>query len=337
MTAPATERVSASVNAAPRQAWTYVSGRVTALETALLPRQFFEEVARAAGAAAARAVLAKSHYRAAFGVDASAVDYSAAIGAYCERLAADVLAASPPHVMKAFLEVPRRYPAFRKLFLRRSLFNEPAAVMEEAFDVLASTREEHEALAAHKAMLRDRESPQAADSVSRSLYLDSAACTAMLALAALADEEGVGRALLDRTALTAWSAILRNRWNGTPSASVRRWFVLPPGYEALVETTDAKAESDPASGVVDYLSRPAGAVLRALGPAEVREDVDAAAASALREDVAALRYVPFGPERVIAYLFTLEIEGINLRIAFAAAAEGIEPARAVSRLRREYV
>jgi hypothetical protein len=323
--------------ASSRLAWSYVSGRVAALETTLVSRAFFEDVLKAVDVPSARSAAAKTRYREAFPSDDAARAYAEAVTAYGEALAAGILAESPPHPMRRFLELPHRYRRFRGAFLRKAQFAAPPADLEALFDAFAQTQAERDALARHIAMLREKEPPQSADAVGQSIYLDSAAVTLQLAVAEESPEPAVRALLRDRAALAAWSSVLRSRWNGTSAETVKRWFAMPGEWSAFVARTADAAATDPASGVLDVLSRPAAAALAAVGAARIRDDVDHAVGEALRAAVLEARAVPFGPERVLAYLMALEVEQINLRIAMASVVDRIEPSRAAARLRSEYV
>ena len=208
---------------------------------------FYEEVLKAVDASAARSAAAKTRYRDAFPSDDAARAYAQSVTAYGEALAAEILAESPAHPMRAFLELPQRYRRFRGAFLRKAQFGAPASELEAVFDSFADSAPERDALSRHISMLSEKEPPQSADAVAQSLFLDSAAVTLQLAIAEEPPEPAVRSLLRDRAVLAAWSAILRSRWNGTSAEVLKRWFVMPAEWSAFVARTADTAGTDPAS------------------------------------------------------------------------------------------
>lgn len=316
--------------------WTYASGRVSALETGLLGRQFFEGLLRSRDLSEARATLAKTHYRTVFPTDESLAAYDANITGYGRSLVDDILAVSPPHVMADFFRLPGRYHAFRSIFLRKSAHRTSADELQDLLDWLAGSPEGIKALEGHKAMLHSAQPPQDAEATARSLYLDSTVCTLMLAYAGGAREKRLAAVMRDMAVLMAWSAMVRSIWNGARGDVVRGWFLLPAGYEGLVEACAGMADGDPAGAVVGWLSEPAAAVVSRVDRQRVREDIDWVVDQATQPVIRDARNVAFGPEKVLAYLVALRIEEVNLRLALAAVVYGVDRSEAAARLRTEY-
>ena len=323
---------SASVS----EAWGYVSGRLSVLETLLLPRSFFEGMLRSRSLSDARSALAKTTYRTVFTTDEQVRGYYEALDHAAEFLRKDIFDDSPPHVLTSFFEIPQRYLAFRGLFLRAAARGASASDLEATFDALAASPFERGALEGHIATLRSRETPQSADAVARSLYLDSAVCTLRLALADSAPEEKVRRLLHDLAVLESWSAVMRSRWNGTSAEVIRRWFMIPESYAEMARAAAALAESNPVGGIAGFVSDNAFRALREAGTDQIRRNVDAAAGEAVRDQVFDCRMVTYGPERVLAYLTAFEVEQENLRLTLASIVNGVEPRIVMERLRREY-
>ncbi len=320
----------------PRSEWGYVSGRVNVLETQLLSRNFFEGTLKSRSLADARSSLAKTPYRLAFATDESIRDYHAALDLYTDSVIGDIMKTSPPHPLKVFFEIPGRYIAFRTLFLRAAMRGASVAELESAFNALADSPLERSVLERHVAMLRNREAPQSADSVSRSLFLDSAACALRLELADMAEEEKVARLLRDIAVLQCWSSTLRSRWNGAAPETIRRWFYVPDKYSEMVWNTANLADANPVAALSGKASEGVTQLLRNLGTEQIRRNVDAAVGDAIRENVLENRMVTYGPERVVSYLVAFHTEQENLRLVLASIVNGVEPRIVIERLRREY-
>ncbi|MHB9028863.1 MAG: hypothetical protein ACYC9O_08850 [Candidatus Latescibacterota bacterium] len=331
-----TTETGAGNGSSARSEWGYVSGRVNVLETQLLNRNFFEGALKNRSLADARSSLAKTPYRVIFSTDDHVRDFHAGLDLYAESMVSDIMKISPPHVLKAFFEIPRRYPAFRTLFLRAAARGASVSDLENSFDALAATPFERSAIGEHIAMLRSRETPQSADSVARSLFLDSVVCTLRLELADSAEEEMVKRILHDIAVLQCWSALLRSRWNGTPADVVRRWFVVPERYTEMVRNCANLADSNPIAPLSGNVGENVLQALRNLGSEHIRRNVDAAVGDAVRDEVMENRMVTYGPERVASFLIAFNVEQENLRLVLASIVNGVEPRNVIERLRREY-
>lgn len=316
--------------------WGYISGRVSVLETMLLNRTFFEGMLKNRSLSDARSSLTKTPYRVVFTTDEHVRDYYTALENFSDSLLNDILKSSPAHVMKAFFEAPKRYMAFRNLFLRASARGASASDMENTFDSLAESPFERAALDEHIALLRSRETPQSADSVSRSLFLDSAVCTLRLKLAEAAPEEKVRGLLLELAILQCWAAVLRSRWNGTSAETVRRWFIVPEKYIEMVRNAAVLADANPVAALGGRISDTALRVLHETGNEHIRRNVDAAVGETVRDRAMELRLVSYGPERVLSYLAAYNVEQENLRLTLSSIVNGVEPRIVIERLRREY-
>lgn len=331
-----TTETGAGNGSSPRTEWGYVSGRVNVLETQLLNRNFFEGTLKNRSLADARSSLAKTPYRLVFSTDDQVREFHASLDLYAESVVSDILKISPSHVLKAFFEIPQRYLAFRTLFLRAAARGASVAELEGSFEALAATPFERSAIEGHIAMLRSREAPQSADSVARSLFLDSVVCTLRLELADTAEEEQVKRLLHDIAVLQCWSAVMRSRWNGTPADVVRRWFILPERQAEMVRNSAALADTNPIGPLGGNVGESVMQALRNLGSEHIRRNVDAAVGDAIRDEVMENRMITYGPERVASFLIAFNVEQENLRLVLASVVNGVEPRNVIERLRREY-
>jgi vacuolar-type H+-ATPase subunit C/Vma6 len=322
--------------ATPATDWSYVSGRISVLETLHLNRNFFEGLLKSRSLSEARSALAKTQYRQLFTSDESIRDYANALGTYSNTVIEGIIHDSPPHVIASFFDVNRRYIVFRTLFLRVSARGASTAELENTFDTLFESPHEAEALTAHTAMLRHREGPQTADAVAKSLFLDSAVCTLRLHLALSSPEKTVSNLLHTMAVLQTWTAVLRSRWNGTPAEVIERWFIVPSAYTRMIMDTALLAESNPADALAGKVSDAVLRTLRSAGGANLRQNVDAYTQEAVRNEILEYRGIPYGPEKVLVYLAGYTVEQENLRLALAAIVNGIDSKVALATLRREY-
>lgn len=328
--------ITSSMKISKRPAdWTFVSGKVAALESELLPRSFFESILKAADAAEARSALGKSSYRVLFPDDRSLAQTSSIMDAKAKEARAEIFKLCPPHPLENYFGIGARFRSFRTLFNRMSKQASPQpAELDALFPVFAVEPAYAERMVEHRQMLGRKNTPQAATPMERSLYLDSAACTLMRIVAESAPEKLVRQYMADRAVLTAWSGIFRARWNGVSAEMIKNWFVFDEGSEFA--TAVLAAESDPKAVVGGRLSVASAAALESVDAARIKADIDSAASDVLRETVLSCRRVPFGAERALSYLVALEAELVNLELCLAAVANGIDRATTASRLRREY-
>ncbi|MCE5249668.1 hypothetical protein LLG96_05555 [bacterium] len=329
-------QTGSSFRATPATDWSYVSGRISVLETALLNRNFFEGLLRSRSLSDVRSSLAKTQYRQLFTSDESIKDYASLLASYGKDLTDGIIHDSPPHVLVSFFDVLQRYIVFRTLFLRVSARGGSAAELESTFDTLTETHEEAEALALHKALLKSREAPQTTDAVGKSLFLDSAVCTLRLSLASQAPEQSISTLLGTMAVLQTWTAVLRSRWNGTPAEVIQKWFVVPDMYTAMIRDTALLSESNPAEALAGKVSDTVFRKLRAEGTEKLRQNIDACTQEVIRDEAIEYRGIPYGPEKVLVFLAAYAVEQENLRLALASLVNGIEPRAAMETLRREY-
>lgn len=335
MSVLATESTTGIQPSAPTE-WCYISGRVSVLETMFLNRSFFDGLLRSRSVSDARSALAKTQYRQLFTTDESLRVYARALDIYSEELKAGILQDAPPHVLVSFFDVKRRYTLFRTLFLRFTARGASAAELESTFDTLTENPAETETLSAHRAQLKQREAPQHADSVARSLFLDSAACTFLLHLAGAAPEPAVSSLLRTMAVLRTWAAVLRNCWNGTSAEVVQRWFIMPEMYAGMITAAVHQAESNPVDAISGFIPDAVYQRLRSAGSENLRRDIDVYIGEAIRDDILMCRHNPYGPEKVLAYLVGYTVEQENLRLALASVIEGIDSGVVAGRLRRDY-
>ncbi len=326
--------LSYSVSKQP-EAWSFVSGKIAALESELLPRSFFEAVLKSQARADARASLGKSGYRVLFPDDRSLDNASAILGQKAKEVRAELFALCPPHPLENFFGIASRFRTFRTLFNQAcKQANPQAGELDALFPVFAVEEAYADGLREHRDMLLRKNTPQAAAPLERSLYLDSAACSLMRAVAEFVPERLVREYMTDRALLTAWSGIFRLRWNGVPAEMIRNWFVFGKSTE-LAGGVIAR-EQEPKAEISGRLSVRSSVVIESLDMNRIRTDIDSAASDALRETVLACRLVPFGAERVLSYLVANEAEMVNLELCLSAVANGIDREVTLSRLRREY-
>ncbi|MDR3210719.1 MAG: V-type ATPase subunit [Planctomycetota bacterium] len=316
-------------------AWTFVSGKVATLESELLPRSFFSSVLAADDRAGARAALGKAVYRPFFPDDNSLSSASSILDARLKEVRAEIFRLSPPHLLENYFGIAERFRSFRTLFNRLSKQTNPSlGDLEELFPLFAGGAELADSLGEHRRMLGRKTSPQAVSPMERSLYLDSAACTLMLAVAKRMPERLARAYMSDRAILTAWGGILRVRHNGASEEMVRNWYVLGSGGEFAQSVL--AAENDPRSAVYRRLSTTTAAALERADAARLKADVDAVAVDSLHDIVLACRQVPFGAERALSYLVAIEVELVNLELSLGAVVNAIDRPTTILRLRREY-
>lgn len=316
--------------------WGFVSGKVSAQEAELLPRSFFEGILRCRDLNEARQALGKTVYRSLFASDETIRDFSEVLNTYADSHAAEIFSLSPPHPLSLAWGLLTRYRTFRTLFNQLAGQNNPVlADLERTFAILTGDETLQKAMKEHLNCLARRESPQTANAVERSLFLDSAACTVLDLLKTYAKEPLIATYLHDRALLSAWSAILRARWNGVPADSLKRWFIF--GDDTTFAAEVCASEHNPAAVVRSRLKSPsASSVIDQTDSSVLRNDVDAIVAEAMRDTIWSCRQVSFGPEKVLSHLCAVEVEVINLQLSLSAVALGIDRKVVTARLRREY-
>jgi len=330
------ENAGKPAQATPSTAWSYVSGKVSVLETMLLGRSFFENLVKCKTLSDARSMMAKTPYRQYFSTDESILHYSSSLDTAFDEIMGAIYKDSPQHIMRTYFEASGKYIDFRKFFIRLCQRGASASELENAFDMLASEGGERVALAHHVALLKSREAPQNADPVARSLYLDSIVCTLKLQIASDTPEESVKTILRDMAVLECWTALLRSRWNGTSADIIQKWFIVPDAYVEFVKSTASLAESNPALALNNIVSGESIEGLRSAGLESLRQNIDALVREAVRNTVLAIRMAPFGPGKVLAFYVAMRIESENLRLALSSVVSGIESRIVVERFRREY-
>lgn len=316
-------------------AWSFVSGKIAALEAELQPRSFFEAVLGSATRAEARQALGKSPYRVLFPDDKTLDNVGAVVDARAREVKAELFKLCPPHPLENYFGIGDRFRTFRTLFNQASRqHNAPTAELEALFPLFAVEPAYAEDLREHRDALARKTSPQAAAPVERSLYLDSAACSLMRIVAGYAPEKLVRDYMSDRALLTAWSGIFRARWNGVPADTIKTWFVYEPSPDLAAAVL--AAEHEPKAEIGARLTTRSSAMLENVDNARIRADIDSASADVLRDTVLACRMTPFGAERALSYLVAIEMELVNLDLSLSAVANGVDRKVTASRLRREY-
>ncbi len=316
-------------------AWSFVSGKIAALESELLPRAFFDALLKAPTRAEARSALGKSPYRILFPDDKSLDQSSAILDAKAKEIKAELFALCPPHPLENFFGIGDRFRTFRTLFNQLSKqSNPPVGELDSLFPVFAVEQEFADKLEEHRNMLLRKNAPQLATPMERSLYLDSAACSLMRIVGEYAPEPLVKSYMIDRSLLTAWSGIFRSRWNGVPAEMIRSWYIYDNSPD--LANSILAMESEPKAEISRRLSTRSSAVLESVDMNKIKSDIDSVASDVLRDTVLACRMVPFGAERTMSYLVAIEVELINLELCLSTIANGINRDVTASRLRREY-
>ncbi|MDR1612243.1 MAG: hypothetical protein LBT97_05595 [Planctomycetota bacterium] len=316
-------------------AWTFVSGKVAALESGLQPRSFFDGILRTDNPDDLRSALGKSAYRSLFPDDKSLANVSSILDAKGKEIRAELFKLCPPHPLENYFGIGSRFRSFRTLFNRLSgRTGAPPGELEALFPVFAVDPGYADRMTGHRNLLERKQPPQQATPMERSLYLDSAACTLMRIVGESAPEPLVRRYMVDRAILAAWSGIFRDRWNGVAAEMIRAWFIFGRGAEFAADML--AMESDPKRAVGGLLSTRTAAALEGIDNQRIRADIDGAATDALRGTVLDCRRVPFGAERALSYLAAVEAELVNLELCLSAVVNNIDRAVTASRLRREY-
>ncbi len=316
-------------------AWTFVSGKIAALEAELLPRSFFEAILKAPNRSEARMALGKSVYRALFPDDKALDSASVTLDQKTRESQAEIFKLCPPHPLENFFGIGSRFRTFRTLFNQACKQNNPnPADLDALFPVFAVAPEYAGAFKEHRDLILRKNPPQQATPLERSIYLDSAACSLMKGVADRVPEQLVKEYMQDRALLTAWSGIFRLRWNGVPAETIRNWYVFNNSLD--LAGSILQNEQDPKGVVSGRLSVRSARALEGVEPNRIKADIDSAAADVLRETVLQCRLVPFGAERAMSYLVANEAEMVNLDLCLSAVANNIDREVTLSRLRREY-
>lgn len=329
-----TMTLSRKINTRPA-AWTFISGKVAALESELLPRAFFEGVLKSPSRADARTALGKSVYRSLFPDDKSLDTASQIIELKGKDIRAELFKLCPPHPLENYFGIHSRFRTFRTLFNQLCRQNNPpVGELDALFPIFAIEPVFAEKLHEHRNLLFRKNPPQIVTPMERSLFLDSAACSLMRIVADYAPEKMVSEYMADRALLTAWSGIFRARWNGVAIETIRNWFIFENSQD-LANSILAN-ELDPKAEISRRLSVRSSSALATVDSARIKSDIDAAAADVLRETVLACRTVAFGAERALSYFVAIETELVNLDLCLSSIANGINRETTASRLRREY-
>ncbi len=316
-------------------AWSFVSGKIAALESELLPRSFFEAVLKAPDRSEARTALGKSPYRVLFPDDKSLDNISAILDQRAKEVRAEIFALCPPHPLENYFDIGSRFRTFRTLFNQASKqSNASPADLDALFPIFAVEPEFADGLREHRDMLYRKNPPQQATPLERSLYLDSAATSLMKVVSEYAPEALVRDYMADRAVLTAWAGIFRLRWSGVGADIIKNWYVFDNSLD--LASSILAMEHEPKAEVSRRLSTRSSAILDGMDMNRIRQDIDGAVADILRDTVLACRLVPFGAERVLSYLVANEVEMVNLELSLSAIANGIDRDVTLSRLRREY-
>ena len=317
-------------------AWSFVSGKIAALESELLPRSFFEAILRAPNRAEARSALGKSVYRVLFSDDKSLDASSSILDQKAKDTRAEIFKLCPPHPLENFFGIGSRFRTFRTLFNQacKQSGTPSAADLDALFPVFAVEEAFADGLQEHRDMLTRKSPPQLATPMERSLYLDSAACSLMRVVADYVPEQLVKEYMIDRALLTAWSGIFRLRWSGVPADMIKNWFIFDNSRDLAASIL--ANELEPKAEISSRLSVRSVTRLESIELQRIKSDIDAASADVLRETVMACRMVPYGAERVLSYLVANEVEMVNLELCLSAVANNIDRDVTLSRLRREY-
>ena len=331
-----TTNTEAGFVATTAEEWSFISGRIAVMETSLLNRGFFESLLKSKTLADVRSSLGKTQYRQFFTSDDSLRDYMGVLDRFHSEISADILKYTPPHVLNCIFDLPQRYQVFRNMFIKICQRNGSVGDLESVFDAFVTNGIESAAVAPYRAMLRGRETPQSADSVSRSLFLDSVACSVRIGLSEAAQELKVREPLTALAVLQAWTAILRSRWNGTSPELVMKWFILPGDYAEFVKDTAMLSLTNPVLPLSGRVSDKIQKKMKNIPLDSLRQNVDFAVNESVRDEIIEMRYIPYGPEKVVSYFLSLGVELDNMRLSLASVVNGIDSKIVIERLRKEY-
>lgn len=316
-------------------AWSFVSGKIAALESELLPRSFFEAIIKSPTRSDARAALGKSPYRVLFPDDKSLDNISSILDQKAKETRAEIFSLCPPHPIENFFGISSRFRTFRTLFNQASKqTNAQPAELDKLYPLFAVEEAYADGLREHRDMLLRKNPPQAATPLERSLYLDSAACSLMRVVAGYVPEKMVKEYMTDRSLLTAWSGLFRQRWSGVSADMIKNWFVYDNSLD--LASSVLQHEQEPKAEIGKRLTFRSSNVLDGIEQNRIKLDIDAAADDVLRETVLQCRLVPFGAERVLSYLVANEAEMVNLELSLSCIANRIDRDVTISRLRRDY-
>jgi len=318
----------------PAESWTYASGRVAALEGALLPREALERLAHADSPAAAAAALAESPLRGAAGEPRAPAAAAAAVALFYSAARAGLRADCPDPTAFALMDLPRRYRALKER-LRGALSGagRGEAGADRLEEALGADRPEGPAGAALgllAAALAADDRPEPA--LATDLLLDSARLLEALELAARLGSPAVAAHVAGevraRSALVAWRTRLLAGKEGGDSALARwlpRLFLrgeLGRGLAARLWATDFPAW--PGLLAAELSAALAGEAFGS-GEEERLSGWERAAFNWLTARAREFRTCAFGAERVYGYAWALAVEERNVRLALVGRLKGVAP------------
>ncbi len=312
------------------ESWTYVSGRVAALEGALLSADALDRLAGADSPSAAAAALADSPLRSVAAEARTPAEAAAAVEAHYSAAREGLRADCPDESFFGLIELPA---VCRGLKERVREAAADSASAQSALAALASglsagrLREGVELLGPVLPTDRRPEAALAAD-----LALDSARLLEALELAGRLGSQSVAAHVADevrvRSALVAWRGRLAVSREGA-SAALGEW--LPRLFlrgELARDLAGALWEAD--------LPRWPGLIAGRLSPrlageafgeggAERLTGWERAAFDWLTARARELRSAAFGVERAWGYAWALAVEERNVRLALVGRLRGVEP------------
>ena len=314
-------------------AWTYVSGRVAALEGSLLTADALEQLAGAQSPAAVASALADSPLRSAAAESRTPAEAAEAVGAHYAGLLQGIRADCPAEAMFELLSLPAEYRGLKDRVRAASAgaaTTEPgpgplAELLEAAWD--GQARAGLELLAAALSGDRRPEPALAAD-----LVLDSARLLEALALAGALSSEPlrahVAAEVRVRSMLVVWRSKLLAEQELQGSA-LGEWL---PRLFLRGELGRDLAGSLWAAAFSAWPSLVAGALSEALagesfggGEPQRLTGWERAAFNWLTARARQFRTAAFGVERVYGYAWGLAVEERNVRLALVGRLRGVAP------------
>lgn len=313
--------------------WTYVSGRVAALEGSLLDAETLERLAGAETSSAAASALAESPLRSTAAEARTPAEAAEAVGLHYAGSRGNLQADCPGGAMFELLALPAAYHRIKDR-VRAALANTagadsaPARISELAGELPAGrAREALELLASALGSERPPEAALALD-----LLLDSARLLEALELSRSLGSPAVAAHAADevrvRSLLVVWRSRLVASREGSDSALAEwlpRLFLRGELGSGLAGSLWSVEQSHWAGLIGAKLSESLAGEEFGGGEPERLTGWERAAFNWLTERARDFRSVAFGVERVYGYAWALAVEERNVRLALVGRLRGVKP------------
>jgi hypothetical protein len=314
------------------ESWTYVSGRIAALEGTLLGAEALDRLAGADSPSAAASALADSPLRTAAAEARTPAEAAGAVDAHYSAARESLRADCPDEAMFGLLELPTAYRRFKERVRAAEATGTIQAGTCWLPDAVGEVPSEHShaALDLLAAVLSAERPPEAA--LAADLLLDSARLLESLDLAGQLGSEPVAGHVADearvRSVLVVWRSRLTAAREGAESA-LNAW--LPRLFlrgELGRDLAAALWESETAAwpGLIEarLCAGLAGEAFGA-GEAERLTGWERAAFNWLTARAREFRSTAFGVERAYGHAWALAVEERNVRLALVGRLRGVGP------------